>query len=328
MASLTSHPLFFTSLLLSGALAAGQAWLIYSQNAQIDKERVVIDQKRSTLQGFASQNPFPSKENQAAVEAGRASLEKIRENIRGELRATSDVAKTIAAATVPASSFDAYFDLASFVERVREAAEKHEVKVGPESRFGFSDYVKTGPDRELIPKVFIQRQYAEYLINSVINSAPSELIGLQRERPLTAEEKRIADEALAAGQAPSSSSDTGVTGDFFVIDPRISARVPGFVETEPFRIAFTGLTAALRSFLNELATFKLPVVVRSVEVESLSRGESVTSKPSYSSSSESSETEAESEKPVVEPSISRFVVTVEIVKLVDKTVPVETAPTP
>ena len=108
MASLKSHPLFFTSLLLSGALAAGQAWLIYSQNAQIDKEHAAIDQKRATLDSFASQKPFPSEENQIAIKAGRAALEKIREDIRGELRATSEVAQKIAAATVPASASPAW----------------------------------------------------------------------------------------------------------------------------------------------------------------------------------------------------------------------------
>ena len=43
--------------------------------------------------------------------------------------------------------------------------------------------------------------------------------------------------------------------------------MPGFVDTEAFRFVFTGQTAALRAFLNRLASFELPVLVREVEVE-------------------------------------------------------------
>jgi hypothetical protein len=35
----------------------------------------------------------------------------------------------------------------------------------------------------------------------------------------------------------------------------------------PFRFVFTGQTAALRNFLNQLASFQLPVLVREVEVD-------------------------------------------------------------
>ena len=40
-----------------------------------------------------------------------------------------------------------------------------------------------------------------------------------------------------------------------------------------FRLVFTGQTAALRTFLNQLASFQLPVLVREVEVETASAEE-------------------------------------------------------
>lgn len=324
MASFKSHPVFFTSILLAGALTAGQAWLLFSQSGQIRKERSLIDQKKQVLQGFASQNPFPSRENLATVESSRAQVEKVREEIRGELRSTSDVAQKIASAKVPATSTDAYFDLSYYVERVRAAAEAASIRTALDTRFGFTDYTKTGPEGELIPAVFIQRQYAEYLMTALIASQPAEFVGLQRERPLTAEQKRLHDEAVAAGQTSSLSADSGTAGDFFTIDPGTSARVPGFVETQPFRITFIGYTSALRNFLNELASFKLPVVVRSVEVEALNKdasGQAPTPRPAatpvFGDASQNGAVVIE-EQPLVVPTESRFTVIVEIVSLVDK----------
>jgi hypothetical protein len=58
------------------------------------------------------------------------------------------------------------------------------------------------------------------------------------------------------------SADTKVSG--FQINPAVSARVPGAIDTLAFRVTFTGYTPTLRKFLNNLAQFDLPIVVRSV----------------------------------------------------------------
>ena len=52
-----------------------------------------------------------------------------------------------------------------------------------------------------------------------------------------------------------------------MVDPRVTARVKGFIDTMAFRITFTGQTAALRNFVVRLAEFELPILVREVEVE-------------------------------------------------------------
>jgi hypothetical protein len=51
-----------------------------------------------------------------------------------------------------------------------------------------------------------------------------------------------------------------------VIDPQVSARAPGYVDTLAFRIVFSGHTNSLRGFMNALAAPDIPLVVRSVEV--------------------------------------------------------------
>lgn len=330
MASFKSHPFFFTSLLLAGALTAGEAWLLYSQRASAKKISTEIAQKKQTLDSFSFQKPFPSRENLSAVEADRKQAEKTRDEIRADLRATGEVAEKLAAAVVPASPTDAYFDIANFVERMRAQARTANVAFTSDNRFGFSTYASTGPVRDLITPVFHQRQHAEYLIGALLGSAnpPKEFISLQRERPLTAEQKHQIEEAVASGQTPPSLGDGNGSTDYFTIDPRTSARVPTFVETSAFRVTFTGNTSVLRAFLNELALFKLPAVVRSVEVEPLVPAGGKTSAPavhqannpfgSLFATPDTAAAAAESVKPLVEQTDSRFIVTIEFVALVDK----------
>lgn len=333
MASFKSHPIFFTSLILAGALTAGQAWLLFSQRSATRKVSAEIEQKKQALSSFTYQSPFPSRENQALIEAERAAVEKTLGEIRSLLQATGEVAEGIAKSVPPSSPTDAYFDIANYVERLRARAREAKVTFAQDNRFGFSSYTTTGPERGLIPAVFNQRQYAEYLIGALFGSEnpPKEFVSLQRERPLTdAQRTQIAD-AIASGQpAPSFADAPGgrdAGGDFFVIDPRTSARVAGSVNTIPYRLTFVGNTSVLRDFLNELALFKVPVVVRSVEVESLAAR---TAAPAPQANNVFSlfggETSAvvnpsEAVKPLVEQVDSRFIVTVEIVSLVDKNKP-------
>ena len=329
MASFKSHPFFYTSLLLIGAVTAGEAWLVFSQRSQAAKLTEEIAQKREALDSFARQQPFPSKENVALVETDRREAEKTRDEIRNLLRATGPTAEKLAAATVPATSTDAWYEIANYVERVRETAQQAQITLPAENRLGFSLYASAGPDRDLIPAVFRQKQFADYLMGVLISAGPREILSLQRERPLTAAEKQAEADAIAAGQpSPFVSSGTNDGGDYFTIDPRTSARVQGFVETTPFRLSFVGTTGALRSVLNQLAKFELPVVVRSVEVESLSKSEGsrrqsertpVRAPVSLVTDDALGAETVEPVKPLVEQTDSRFVVTVEFISLVDKT---------
>jgi hypothetical protein len=344
MASFKNNPAFFTSLLVIGAVTAAQAWLIYVRQAETKRLVSEVEQKRVTLQNFASANPFPSKENVAAVEHDRLQAEKTLREIRQELQATSELARKLAAAKVPASSTDAFFDLANFVERLRDSATKAGVTIPSNSWFGFGTYSSTGPVGELIEPVFRQRQHVEYLVDSLLAATPREIRAVERTRPLTSEQKAalLAAPEAAPEAAPLSAGGprADVSTDYFVIDPRTSARVEGFVDTDAFRLTFTGTTDVLRSFLNELALFKLPVVVRSVEVEPQDKVlTTTTTTPSPVSAPASPfglfdafgqdsvpAAPVEALKPLIDQNDSVFVVTVEFIKLVDKSGPVATTP--
>ena len=161
-----------------------------------------------------------------------------------------------------------------------------------------------------------------------MDARPSEFLSLHRERPLTKAESA----ALAAGQslptAPTSASSSSVS-DFFQIDPRISARVPGFVGATAFRLTFISNTESLRILLNKLATFELPLVVRSVEVEPSAPAAQANTLNSIFGTAATTTTPAEPvpPKPLVEKVLSKFTVTVELIDLVEAPA-TEANPTP
>src|SRR5690606_2954978 len=108
-----------------------------------------------------------------------------------------------------------------------------------------------------------QRLIAEYLLTTLYQAKPAELVSLQRSRP-PGQSAPTGGAGSRQAQAPGTATPES---DFFAIDPRFSASVTGFVETTAFKITFTGYSSALRNFLNQIAGFELPLVVRSVEVD-------------------------------------------------------------
>ncbi|MEY2880540.1 MAG: hypothetical protein RLZZ15_2920 [Verrucomicrobiota bacterium] len=281
MSFFKKNPFFGTALTVCGALAVGEGWLIYERWTASRAAVVKLEKRKAELMGMANLVPAPKKDIAAAIEADLARGEKALTTMQSELTGRGPTADRLATAKPPAARTDAYFDLATFVEKTRELAKKQEVLVQPAAaRFGFALYTNVGPEVDRIPAVFQQRLIAQYLIESLLEARPRALVGVQRERTLTKAEREARAAALATAAAnaiPGTPVDPNApdlpgsadpeSPDFFAIDTRASARVAGYIETVPFRISFIGQTSSLRTFLNKLASFELPVLVREVEVE-------------------------------------------------------------
>jgi hypothetical protein len=347
MASFKQHPIFYTALVALGGLAVGQAVFLFNQRGKVAVLDQKIQQAESRLAQLSSARPFPSPDNVAAIETDRIKAEVVRERVRAALTGRDAARIKLLKATPPAESTDAYFDLQNFLEAVRTKAAKGNVEFASTNQFGFAVHASVGPEPGLIPAVYRQRQVAEYLLDTLIDAKPKQIVALQRERPLTQEQAKQLAESIANGtaQIEQSAAVPGVgndLGDFFVIDPRISSRVPNFLDTSAFRLTFIGYSESLRNLLNQLAQFDLPVVVRAVEVESLvkettqSRGNR-TATPAASPFGGGSPfgpggqsavlpgTAPENKQlPLVENTLSRFVVTVEFVTLTDTATPTAT----
>jgi len=323
MASFKSNPVYYSLLGLLGLAVAAAGWGIYDRHSASEKGARQLAQKRSELIALQSVKPAPSEASKAVVEADLRRTEAALATMREELKGRGPVAEGLRKTPVPSEPTDVFFNLETFVEKMRQKAQLLEVKVKPDERFGFYTYDRTGPERDLIPQVFRQRLVAEYLVDALLDSRPSEVLSLHRERPLSKSDQA----AVASGQPPAAVRSSGgnqTNTDFFEIDPRISARVPGFVGATAFRLTFVSETSALRTLLNKLATFELPLVVRGVEVEPITKAAAAAKAPQANSLSSifgtaapAAAAEPAAPKPIVDKILSKFTVTVELIDLVE-----------
>lgn len=313
---LRDHPFFDAALILLGALCIAEIALMLKYRAEAAEAGELLETRRAELAGTTMLRPFPSPENGAAVEADLEDSQRVVAAMRASLRGAPGRSGAILSAP-PSSRTDAFFDLARFVERNRQRATSAGVAIRADERFGFSLYANEGPEPDLIPAVHQQKAIVDFLLGVLFDARLRELVSVQREvarvpgregRPNTVE------------VAPQNDST------FFSVDPRVTARVPGFVDSTGFRIAFVGQTGALRDFLNRIAAFELPVIVRSVEIEPLPEPKraqgSAPSAPSLASLLGSpapqpgASTVPAGPVPIVSQNLSRFTVTVEFIELV------------
>ncbi len=353
------NPVFASLMTLCALLVLGEMALIYERWSASRATAKKLVERQAELVGMRDVTPPPTREVAKEIEADWARAQQALAAMQGELKGRGPAAERLRSVKVPAARTDAYFDLATFVEKMRELAKKQDVEIRPEAaRFGFNAYANEGPDAGLIEPVFRQRSIAQYLIEALLEARPRALLMVKREPPLTKKEREERVAALAAALASGQPADPAVAGvevavpegpDYFQIDPRGSARVPGYVDATAFRLVFTGQTAALRQFLNRLAGFELPVLVREVEVEPATAEESaavandetpadtpaaapsvvLTVKAPAKPPAKKAPPRAPVSTPIVTQPLSKFTVTVEYIDLVTPPPhPVDPAATP
>ena len=118
------YPLFAIGLTLCGLVALAELALIYERfSASRDATRR-IEQRRIELEGMAQLTPPPTREVAAAIESDLAKAQKSLVAMQGELTGRGPAAERMRNTKVPVARTDAFFDLATFVERTRAVAEK------------------------------------------------------------------------------------------------------------------------------------------------------------------------------------------------------------
>ncbi len=329
MKLLRSHPFFSAVMILALVIIGAEVWMMLSGREQEKDLEGQLQFRLAEIERMQRQKPAPNQDNLQAARDDFAQNAVVLASMLRSLNVTgADDLEYFQGE--PAKSTDAYFDIAQFVDRMQQAATDAGVSLKPDERFGFSAYANVGPETDLIRPIYRQRRIVEYLLRALFSARPRALVSVQRERPVPVAPAGSAPEqarnaarpsapAAAAGSAPTPASG----GDLFVIDPQVSARTPEYVDTMPFRITFSGQTAALRGFMNALAAPEIPLVVRSVEVEPGSAesatassagsarggppaslfGRPATAPPSGS---------AQASVPIVSENDSRFTVTVEL----------------
>jgi hypothetical protein len=302
--------------MLLGALCIAEIAFALKFRGEAAEAGQLLEARRAELAGTATLRPFPSPENAAAVEADLESSQRVVAAMRASLRGSPERAGAILAVP-PASRTDAFFDLARFVERNRERANSAGVAIRADERFGFSLYANEGPEPDLIPAVHRQRAIVDFLLGVLFDARLRELVSVQRE---------IARIPGWEGRAEIVEVAPQNDATFFSVDPRVTARVPGFVDSTGFRITFVGQTGALRDFLNRIAAFELPVIVRSVEIEPMpeaqrAQGSMPASLFGGPVQQQGAPTASTGIVPIVSQNLSRFTVTVEFIELVAPSTP-------
>ncbi len=274
-------PVLVGALTLCAALAVGELYVIYERGSASRDGEAKLLQRQSELMAMATIMPPPTRDVAVAIEEDLARAHATLATMQAELQGRGPAAERWRTARIPTARTDAYFDLASYVERLRERARQNEVAIRPEAaRFGFAAHANEGPELERIGAVFRQRLLAQYLMEALLDARPRAILAVKREPAFTPLEREAREATLAEAEAAAviaAGGDLLDTNspqlelpegpDYFAIDPRASARRAGFVDTIAFKFVFTGQTAALRTFLNRLALFELPILVREVEVE-------------------------------------------------------------
>lgn len=241
---------FGFSLALLAGVFIGLAWWGQDNWREVNAARKQLELRQRELRTLKQTTPKPSEATAVLMAADLARLNQDSAALRMALQAKGAAGRLLTDTPAPSNRTDAFFDLAAFVERSRARAQASGVAISADERFGFSEHAHGGPPTELIPVVFRQRMMVERLLEALIAARPQRLDAVQREAPVA-----------SPGDAG------GGRGDYFTMPAARSLRAAGFVTAMAFRLSFTGQTSTLRSFLNSLATFTLPIVVRSVEAE-------------------------------------------------------------
>ena len=243
------NPAFCAFCLLAVLVFTAGAALVVIESGKLSKSKQQVASADSQISGLLQAIPAPTSANVQAAQQNAAALSaqllSIRENLQRGSRLTisNDGTRVMSGLQKYISNFRR--QVATHVNTAEIAAP---IQVPQDFAFGFEKYLKTtniSEDSSIVPQLDKQRQILSYILNQLIAADPAGIQAVERELM--------------------GSADSKVSG--FQINPSISARVPGAIDTLAFRVTFTGYTPTLRKFLNNLAQFDLPIVVRSVTVD-------------------------------------------------------------
>ena len=310
------NPVFCIIIVVCVLAFLGLGFLAFSQSG---KQKKALQQAKSAAMQLSAQGSAeisPTEENLEASEANVVELQKLLEIIRGDLRRGQRLTSTDDGVRVSTG----------IQQYINEFQRKAAASTGPEGEvkaiaipedfgFGFDEFI----DDTVIPDVaeeviFLdkQRQVLTYIMTKLMDSSPEAI------------------EAVAREGFGATGEDGNNGKSIFAVDPAITAAEQGVIDTLGFQVVFTGDTNSLRTFLNDLNKFDLPIVVRSVEVERPS-GEETTVAPDAGDQLDAifgifGDTEAsvedkqaaadQLEKPVILGNTSRFTVVLEYFEVI------------
>jgi hypothetical protein len=305
------NPAFCAFCVVAVLVFAAGATLLVMESGKLSSSKEKVASADSQMNGLLLARPAPTSVNVQAAQQNAeelsTQLRRIRENLQRGSRLTisNDGTRVMSGVQKYISNY-----------RRQVAAHKNvsdvaaPIQIPQDFAFGFEAYLKQTnipQDSALVPQLDKQRQVLSYILNQLIAADPAGIQAVEREII----------------------GDTDAKATSYRINPAISARVPGAIDTLAFRVTFTGYTPTLRKFLNNLAQFDLPIVVSSVAVDRPTTNAKTANakKPKASSiddifgvfagASTSVETAPEANQtPVISETESSFTVTLEFIEII------------
>ncbi len=312
MGFIKKHLIFCIVVVLCLLACGAGAFLAFSASGKVSSAEQQVSSAQSQLNSLLNAAPAPTEAN---VDASRENVA----NLAGELKAIREELQRGSRLQLSSDGVSVMAGIQQYISDYQRRAAAHTnaegepdpIEIEDDFAFGFEQYIDEATvldDAKRIPRLDKQRQILSYLVNQLMASSPESIDAIGRE--------------LVEFPANMQNEKDG-----FTISPAISARVPGAIETMAFSLSFRGYTTSLRSFLNNLAKFELPIVVRSIEVERPSGSETVAA-PAANNNLDSifgvfggqdaaqEEVPQEAQQPVISENISRFTVVVEFIEIV------------
>lgn len=262
------HPLFSIILAVFVLLFATEVWFVVILRTEVAAAERDVRARIDEIEQLHRQKPAPDEQNLRVARDDLAQNAEVLTTMLRVLNVTGPDDLEFFKGE-PTTRPDAWFEISQFVDRMTNEARKSGVDLKPDERFGFAAYTYEGPEPAYIQGVYRQHRIVEYLLQKLFAARPRSLIAVQREEPLAkGPPSPPATPATPVNNRPGGASGNaqGAVPEIFVLDPQVSARTPGYVDSMAFRVMFSGHTSSLRGFMNALAAPDIPLVVRSVEV--------------------------------------------------------------
>ncbi len=261
------YPVFFVlTALLCLAFAGGAAYDVYYAGKRDDAARRLAGKMKEYRKALAG-DP-----TQATLDKAKANIELLQKHLdflqKDLTRSSGDIFK----GKPGEEGYELVEKLRGMVDNWRRTAADLGIIVASEMDFGFKKYVAakaTPPKKESILPIWRQACVLNYvnqkLFKCKTEKSPMYILSVQRELlPSEIEKEQTAKKKRGRTLRRKESDST--SGDNFKIDPAITARKEGSLDTIAYRFVFAGHTDVLRRFLNQLKDFDAMLVVRSIGV--------------------------------------------------------------
>jgi len=260
------NPLFFSMILLLGVIFVIELVHLARLSARLSQVETLHETKSTQYSRYLRILPSPTRANLQALQENYSELHEVfRELMQSLNLSTYDRAEFFG--ETPASRADWSFALHKYKESARYSALSNGIELAASESFGVGDVSDGGPS-EGADAMHQQIVIMSSLLDALFDSGIKSFVSIQRGLKPEGRGRSASQRSSSRGRKPVLVRDPNL----FVVQETESLAVPGFVDSQLFRIVFTGQSHALRDFLNRVSNASLPFVVRGVEAGLSSEG--------------------------------------------------------